>query len=251
MSLQRVLKSEIMDPIGGNLHWNQLNYSDRINFNFFFYFLNAESTKFFEVNGFVYKKVNGNDKTVYLDCLNKPHCSAVARFYKKSKSIRLLGDHAIDICPPDDKIKRMIHFEEFLKKYVLEKVNATHSILNLYKRVARVRYEGLWLPEDHRQKFLPILRRLRNSKKSIANKPKQPKNGTKNKCEAATSPIVDLLSRQVDNFCRSVLVPPQPLPSTQCDWKVAAESNDHDEMVRRMQFVFLKRANITVRLNFI
>lgn len=74
-------------------------------------FLHKESLRYFEDdNGFVYKRVNGNDKTVYLDCINEPRCLVSARFYKEKKQFRVLGNH-IEACPPDEKVKMKIHFE--------------------------------------------------------------------------------------------------------------------------------------------
>lgn len=196
-----------MDPIGGNFYlkfkW-LLNSIQFIRINFKAFFSIIESLKYFEVDGFVYKKVNENGTTVYLDCLNQPNCLVAARFYKKEKQFRLLGNHDVDICPPDDKMKTKIHFEEFLKKHVLEKGNAEVSVLNIYKRVVEDRYKGLWLPENHRQNFLVVLRRIRNSKKNIDGKLKLVKNDELKKCDVATSPIVDLSSTETNTLAQLV-----------------------------------------------
>lgn len=53
-------------------------------------FLNKESAKYFEDgDGFIYKKVNENEKTVYYDCFNEPRCLIAARFYKQTKVLRI------------------------------------------------------------------------------------------------------------------------------------------------------------------
>lgn len=114
--------------------------------------------------------MNENGATVYFDCLNKPQCLASAKFYKKNKKFELFFQHAADTCPPDDRMKTKVHFEEFLKKNVVKKENSNVSVLNLYKRAVNDRYKGLWVPENHRRDFLPVLRRLRNSKKSKSTK---------------------------------------------------------------------------------
>lgn len=136
------------------------------------FFLNKESAKYFEDGeGFVYKKVNENAKTVYYDCLNEPRCLVAARFYKQAKTLRLFGNHSED-CPLDSKIKMKIHFEEFLKKDVLAAESRTISVLNIYKRAVEERYSNIWLPINHQSDFLPVLRRLRNYHKGKPNKPK-------------------------------------------------------------------------------
>lgn len=153
------------------------------------FFFNIESTKFFEdQNGFIYKKVNENEKTVYYDCFNEPRCLLAARYYKQSKALKMFGTHS-ECCPPDAKMKMKmkIHFEEFLKKDVLANENAAVSVLNVYKRAIDDRYKGIWLPINHRSDFLPVLRRLRSYNK---NKPKKSNRGLPpSKKDAATSPI--------------------------------------------------------------
>lgn len=155
---------------------------------FFVFLFKKESTKYFEdEDGFVYKKVNENEKTVYFDCLNEPRCLVAARLYKQAKSLKMFGNHS-KFCPPDSKMKMKIHFEEFLRKDVLEGQNVAVSVLNLYKRAIEERYKGIWLPENHRTNFLPVLRRLRNYHKT---KPLKKSNlaAPKSK-DVATSPIV-------------------------------------------------------------
>lgn len=143
--------------------------------------------------------MNENEKTVYLDCLNEPRCLAAARFYKKAKQFYLLGNHAAEICPPDEKMKTKIHFEEFLKKDVIEKENAAVSVLNVYKRAVENRYDGIWLPENHRQLFLPILRRIRYSHKSNDSKPKKAQRNAIEMCDAATSYSPNFSPTQKEN----------------------------------------------------
>lgn len=130
--------------------------------------------------------------------MNEPRCLAAARFYKKAKQFRLFGNHAAEICPPDDKIKTKIHFEEFLKRDVVGKENAAVSALNVYKRAVEDRYKGLWLPENHRQTFLPVLRRIRSYQKTNDDKPKKSKRGAIKTRDSATSPT-DFLSIHVEN----------------------------------------------------
>lgn len=77
---------------------------------------------------------------------------ASARFYKQTKQFRMFGNHS-ELCPPDEKVKMKIHFEEFLKKSVIEEGNAGISVLNIYKQAAEQRYKGIWLPENHRYQF--------------------------------------------------------------------------------------------------
>lgn len=90
--------------------------------------MNIESVKYFEDGqGFIYKRVNENEKTVYLDCVNEPRCLVAARFYKNAKQFRIFGNHA-ETCPPDEKIKTKINFEEFLKKNVIETENSAVSV---------------------------------------------------------------------------------------------------------------------------
>lgn len=154
------------------------------------WFLHKESLKYFEDDkGFVYKRVNSNDKTVYLDCINEPRCLVAARFYKQSKQFRVLGNH-FEECAPDEKVKMKIHFEEFLKKSVIEEENAAISVLNLYKRAAEERYKGIWFPENHRTNFLLVLRRIRSNRKTTHDKPKNSKRTQTQKCDVATSPIL-------------------------------------------------------------
>lgn len=163
--------------------------------------MNLESCKYFEdENGFVYKRVNENEKTVYLDCLNEPRCLAAARFYKKAKQFRLFGNHVAEICPPDGKMKTKIHFEEFLKKDVIEVENAAVSVLNVYKRAVENRYHGIWLPENHRQSFLPVLRRLRNYQKNNDGQPKKSKRGAIKTCDAATSSTTNISLAKMENL---------------------------------------------------
>lgn len=147
----------------------------------------TESDKYCEdADGFVYKKVNENQKTVYYDCLDEPRCLVAARFYKQSKSLKLFGNHS-EYCPPDAKTKLKIHFEEHLKKAVLADENKTVSVLNIYKRAINDRYTDIWLPINHQSDFLPVLRRLRTYNK---NKPKKSEDNETKKKDAATSPIV-------------------------------------------------------------
>lgn len=102
-----------------------------------------ESSKYFEdADGFVFKKVNENERTVYFDCYNEPQCLISARFYKNSNAVRMFGNHG-DICPPDAKIKMKIHFEEFLKREMIAEENAAVSALNIYKRAIGERYKGI------------------------------------------------------------------------------------------------------------
>lgn len=152
-----------------------------------FFFLKLESTKYFENDdGFIFKKVNENEKTVYFDCLNEPRCLVAARLYKQAKSLKMFGNHS-EFCPPDSKMKMKIHFEEFLRKDVLEDKNAAVTVLNLYKRAIEERYKGIWLPQNHRTDFLSVLRRLRNYHKT---KPTKKSNLVEPKCkDVATSPI--------------------------------------------------------------
>lgn len=134
-----------------------------------------------------------------MDCLNEPRCLAAARFYKGAKQFRLFGNHATEICPPDEKMKTKIHFEEFLKKDVVAKENVAVSALNVYKRAVENRYNGIWLPENHRQSFLPVLRRIRNYQKPNDAKPKKSKCGANGTCDVATSPNTDFLPTRVEN----------------------------------------------------
>lgn len=165
--------------------------------------------KYFEdENGFVYKRINENEKTVYLDCLNEPRCLAAARFYKKAKMFRLFGNHAAEICPPDEKMKTKIHFEEFLKKAVIEEENAAVSVLNVYKRAVENRYSGIWLPENHRQSFLAILRRIRSYHKSNDSKSKKTKRNAIDMCDAATSPTTNFSPTQVESPMASTSINP-------------------------------------------
>lgn len=153
--------------------------------------------------------MNENNKTVYYDCLNEPQCLLSARFYKITKTVRMFGNHA-DICPSDSKAKMKIHFEEFLKKDVLAVENVAISALNLYKRAVEQRYSGIWLPENHRTVFLPILRRLRNNNRA---KP-QKLNVLAKKKDSATSPIVLSVENQVANAASTMngLTPKSLLP---------------------------------------
>lgn len=151
-----------------------------------FCFSYKESSKYFEdENGFVYKKVNENEKTVYFDCFNAPRCLVASRYYKQTSALRLFGNHS-EFCPPDSKIKMTIHFEEQLKKDVLAEENAAVSVLNVYKRAIEERYESIWLPPNHQKTFLLVLRRLRDYNKTKPKKSKGVVMGTKN---AATSPV--------------------------------------------------------------
>lgn len=168
--------------------------------NHFCVFSKTESLKYFEdERGFVYKRVNENEKTVYLDCLNEPRCLAAARFYKEAKEFRLFGNHCAEICPPDGKMKIKIHFEEFLKKDVIEKENAAVSVLNVYKRAVEYRYMGIWLPENHRQTFLTVLRRIRNYQKVNDGKLKKSKRAEIQTCDAGTSLVTNFSPTQVEN----------------------------------------------------
>lgn len=152
--------------------------------------------KYFEDTcGFIYKRVNENEKTVYLDCYNAPTCLAAAKFYKKNKEFRLYGNHA-DFCPPDVKVKTKIHFEAFLKKNVTADENVGVSVLNIYKKAVKHRYEGLWLPENHRQTFLPVLRRIRGYQKT---KPKNSKPAEIESSHASPSPLPNLSPLQNEN----------------------------------------------------
>lgn len=153
-----------------------------------------ESAKFFEdEDGFIYKKVNENEKTVYFDCLNEPRCLLAARYYKQTKALRMFGNHS-EYCPPDAKTKMKIHFEEYLKKAVLADENAAASVLNIYKRAIDERYKDIWLPTNHRSDFLPVMRRLRNYNKT---KPKNSNRSKASKKDAATSPIGPQIQNQV------------------------------------------------------
>lgn len=92
-----------MNPINGMyIFFNNLNWM--IIFELWLdtiVFFNKESTKYFEdEEGFIYKKVNENEKTVYYDCLNEPRCLMAARFYKQAKALRMFGVHS-EHCPPD------------------------------------------------------------------------------------------------------------------------------------------------------
>lgn len=157
--------------------------------------MKIESLKYFEdEDGFVYKRVNENEKTVYMDCLNEPRCLVAAKYYKRAKQFKILGNHNVEICPPDEKMKMKIHFEEFLKKDVIQKENTSISVLNVYKQAVETRYKGIWLPQDHRQKFLPVLRRIRDYQKTNVGKPKKSKRDAINSCDAATSPMATMSS---------------------------------------------------------
>lgn len=156
--------------------------------------------KYFEDDqGFVYKRVNENEKTVYLDCLNKPRCLAAAKFYKKAKQFCLFGNHAAEICPPDGKMKTKIHFEEFLKKDVVKEENAGVSVLNVYKQAIENRYNEIWLPENYRQSFLPVLRRIRNYKKADDSKTNKSKRGAIKACDVATSSTTNFSPTEMEN----------------------------------------------------
>lgn len=151
-----------------------------------------ESLKYYEdANGFVYKRVNENDKTAYFDCINEPRCLVAARVYKQTQQFRMFGNH-IEACPPDEKVKMKIHFEEYLKKAVVDVENAALSVLNVYKQAAEVRYKGIWLPENHRTNFLVVLRRIRSYQKATVGKPKKSRKGQPQaqKCDVATSPMM-------------------------------------------------------------
>lgn len=81
------------------------------------FLLNTDSSKFFEdESGFVYKRVNENERIIYLNCLNDPLCLAAARYYKNAKQFRLFGNHNTMICPPDDKEKPKSTSKSFWKK---------------------------------------------------------------------------------------------------------------------------------------
>lgn len=155
--------------------------------------------KYFEDDqGFVYKRINENEKTVYFDCFNEPRCLVAARFYKSAQQFRLLGNHA-EFCPPDEKVKTKIHFEEFLKKDIVKKENAAVSALNVYKRAVENRYDGIWLPENHRQSFLPVLRRIRNYQKADDAKANKSKRGAIEAHDVATSSNSNFLPTEVEN----------------------------------------------------
>lgn len=165
-------------------------------------FIETVSDKYFEdERGFVYKRVNQNETTVYLDCVNEPRCLVAARFYKKSKEFRLFGNHLAEICPPDQKMKTKIHFEEFLKKEIERSENASVSVLNVYKQAIENRYNGIWLSENHRQNFLPVLRRIRNYLKTIDGKAKGVKCDEigKQQFQKASSLITNVSLAQVEN----------------------------------------------------
>lgn len=131
--------------------------------------------------------MNENEKTVYLDCINEPRCLVAARFYKKEKQFRILGNHCE---APDEKFKWKIKFEAFLKKSVIEEKNAAVSVLNLYKQAAKEHFQGIWLPENHRTTFLEVLRRLRTNRKAAHDKLKKSSRMQTKKCDAANSPIL-------------------------------------------------------------
>lgn len=152
--------------------------------------------------------MNENEKTVYLDCLNEPRCLAAARFYKKAKQFRLYGNHAAEICPPDAKMKTKIHFEEFLKKAVIDEENAPVSVLNVYKRAVENRYSGIWLPENHRTSFLVVLRRIRSYHKTNDAKPKKTKRNAIEMRDAATSPATNCSPTQVESPMASTSIDP-------------------------------------------
>lgn len=188
--------------------------------------------KYFEdANGFVYKRGNENEVTVYLECLNAPRCLAAARFYKKVKEFRLFGNHAAETCPPDARMKTKIHFEEFLKKAVVVKENEAVSVLNVYKRTIENRYIGIWLPQDHRQTFLAILRRIRKNQKTNGAKPNKSKRNAIEMCDAASSPIKNFSPAQVGS----------PMASTSNDLQVATQSHYVNENVCIFIFAILNR----------
>lgn len=121
-----------------------------------------------------------------------------ARFYKKTKQFHLLGNHFAEICPPDQKMKTKTHFEEFLKKEIERSENASISALNVYKKAIENRYSGIWLPQNHRQNFLPVLRRIRNYSKTNGGK------GKRATCDeirtaAASSTTTNVSLAQVEN----------------------------------------------------
>lgn len=152
--------------------------------------------------------MNENQKTVYLDCLNEPQCPAAARFYKDANQFRLFGNHAAQTCPPDGKMKMKIHFEEFLKNDVVREENAAVSVLNVYKQAVEHRYNGIWLPENHRSSFLAILRRIRDNQKAGHGKTKKSKRGVIDACDAATSSSMNensmATASQHDDFNRTM-----------------------------------------------
>lgn len=133
--------------------------------------------------------MNENEKTVYLDCINEPRCLVAARFYKQVKQFRILGNHS-EACPPDENVKMKIKFEAFLKKSVIEEKNSAVSVLSLYKQAIKERFQGIWLPGNHRKSFLEVLRRLRTNRKAAHDKPKNSNRMQTKKCDAATSPIL-------------------------------------------------------------
>lgn len=96
-------------------------------------------------------------------------------------------------------MKTKIHFEEFLKKDVLREENVAVSVLNVYKQAIENRYNGIWLPENHRSSFLAILRRIRSHQKPVDAKTNNSKRGAIEACENSTA-----TASQLDDFNRTM-----------------------------------------------
>lgn len=116
---------------------------------------------------------------VYMNCLRRPTCLVEMRYKKQTNEAKLLGNHTDS--PPDDHVFKKIAFEAFLKNEMKDHKNAKITPLNLYKQALRKEFKGIWLPDDHKSKFLEKMRRIRKY-----NKTKKP---SRKVVDSSTSPI--------------------------------------------------------------
>lgn len=109
--------------------------------------------KIFEDDGsFTYKKVNEDEKTVNFKCINEPCCLATAIFNKETDQLRFDNNH------PNENMRTLWRFENFLKEEVAKEENAQFSVLNIYKEAVENSFPDIWLPVKHRTQFLAYLR---------------------------------------------------------------------------------------------
>lgn len=94
--------------------------------------------------------------------------------------------------------------------FVYKKVNENENEKTVYYDCAiEERYKSIWLPENHRTKFLPVLRRLRNYHKV---KPEKSGCAEPKSKDAACSPIVPPNQIQVGALITPSLRSKTPIP---------------------------------------
>lgn len=95
-----------------------------------------------------------------------------------------------------------ITFEKYLMDQVNDPKNADITPLNLYKQGLKYKFNGIWLPDGHRSKFLAKLRRIRNAARRKPVKKMNASQKTKpNPPKATILPIKPLKTATTFSFC--------------------------------------------------